>query len=217
MPSEPPTIAELWNSLDAEVWNKALKRYWDFIKPANLELERRLESLNRERIRSLDEQAWYDFLHDDYFRWKYTAANRYATTTRHLHRYIKEGRLDDLFSIKQRLLSLIPSNIRRGLLLASEIHGLGTAGASGLLALLYPENFGTVDQFAVKALCDVPDLADAEKIKKMNPEGLTCADGELLIHIMQQKAAENNKRCDSTFWTPRKVDKVLWTYGRSPD
>jgi hypothetical protein len=134
-----------------------------------------------------------------------------------LRRYIEEGRLDDLFSIKQRLLSLIPSNIRRGLLLAREIHGLGTAGASGLLALLYPANFGTVDQFAVKALRHMPDLTDAEKIKKMNPEGLTSADGELLISLLQRKAAQNNKQWDSAFWTPRKIDKVLWTYGRGPD
>jgi hypothetical protein len=68
MPVEPPTIAELWNSPEAELWNKALERYWDFIKPANLELERRLELLNHEWIQGLDEHAWFDFLHDEYFR-----------------------------------------------------------------------------------------------------------------------------------------------------
>ena len=214
MPANRPTISELWYSQDAKAWNQALDCYWELIKPTNLEVERRFESLDREWIRDLDEKAWYEFLHNEYFRWKYTAANRYATTTKRLRYYVEESRLDDLNRIKQRLVSLEPTDIRRGLSLAKEIHGLGTAGASGLLSLLYPETFGTVDQFVVKALRDVPGLTEAEKIKKMKPEGLTLADGELLIQIMQQKAAENNKWFSTSSWTPRKIDKVLWTYGR---
>lgn len=214
MPTDRPTVAELWDSRDAEAWDHALGRYWDFVKPSNLELERRLESLDREWIRELDEKAWYEFLRDEYFRWKYTAANRYATTTRHLQRYVEESRLDDLYRIKQRLVALEPTDVRRGLSLACEIHGLGPPGASGLLSLLYPETFGTVDQFAVKALRGVPRLAEALAVEKMAPLSLTPADGELLIRIMQRKAAENNKWFGALSWTPRKIDKVLWTYGR---
>jgi hypothetical protein len=39
-------------------------------------------------------QVWYEFLANEYFRWKYTAANRYATTTKQLAKYKKEGDLD---------------------------------------------------------------------------------------------------------------------------
>jgi hypothetical protein len=95
-----------------------------------------------------------------------------------------------------------------------QIRGLGTAGASGLLALMYPEAFGTVDQFAVKALRDVDNLAEEPLLAAMNPDGLNTKDGVLLINIMRRRAAQNNRLFNTDEWTPRKIDKVLWTYGR---
>jgi len=46
-------IVELWRSRDPRVWDEALTRYWDFVLPANFDLERRMESLDIERIRKL--------------------------------------------------------------------------------------------------------------------------------------------------------------------
>ena len=40
------------------------------------------------------------------------------------------------------------------------------------------------------------------------------ADAAALIAIMRRKAAENNQAFRTSTWTPRMVDKVLWTYGR---
>lgn len=122
------------------------------MQPRNTALERSLDTLDLERLRRLDAQGWYDFLKDEYFRWKFTAPNRYATTTRQLRRYIDDHALDDLDRIRKRLLTLDANDIRPGLETAHAIRGLGTAGASGLLALMYPRKFGTVDQFAVKAV-----------------------------------------------------------------
>jgi hypothetical protein len=116
--------------------------------------------------------------------------------------------------IRRRLLSLDPDDIRLGLKAGCDIRGLGTAGASGLLALMYPQKFGTVDQFAVKALRQVEDLPEAKSLARMNPENLTISDGVLLIEILRRKAADNNRIFKSETWTPRKLDKVLWTYGR---
>jgi hypothetical protein len=48
----------------------------------------------------------------------------------------------------------------------------------------------------------------------MNPEALTIADGVLLIELFRRKASDNNRLFNSDTWTPRKIDKVLWTYGR---
>ena len=79
---------------------------------------------------------------------------------------------------------------------------------------VYPTTFASDDQFAVKALRGVPGLPEAEKLLRMNPEGLTIRDGKLLIHIMTEKAQTNNALFDVTDWTRRKVDKVLWTYCR---
>jgi len=79
---------------------------------------------------------------------------------------------------------------------------------------MYPKNFGTVDQFAVKALRQVQSLPEEAAFARMNPEALTISDGALIIDILRRKAADNNCVFESDAWTPRKLDKVLWTYGR---
>jgi hypothetical protein len=43
---------------------------------------------------------------------------------------------------------------------------------------------------------------------------LTVKDGVVLIEIMRRKAAALNAAFEVDSWTPRKVDMVLWTYGR---
>ena len=50
----------------------------------------------------------------------------------------------------------------------------------------------------------------------MKPDSLTVKDGVVLIEIMRRKAAANNRLLGTDSWTPRKIDKVLWTYGRNP-
>jgi len=207
-------IADLWVSTSPKAWEDALERYWSFVQPRNLTLEQSLDTLDLERLRRMDANGWYKFLGDEYFRWKYTAPNRYASTTRQLRRYVDDDTLGDLDQIRKRLLTLDPDYIRSALETASAIRGLGTAGASGLLALMYPKTFGTVDQFAVKALRQVQGLPEAAALARMNPEALTISDGVLIIDILRRKAADNNRVFKSDAWTPRKLDKVLWTYGR---
>jgi hypothetical protein len=208
------TINELWYSRDENAWLQALQRYMRYVKPADVELVRELEPLDLGKVRQLDVQGWYDFLYHKYFRWKYTAPNRLATTRRSLAKYVETGTLDELFSIKEQLLSFPTHDIARWLRIASSIRGLGIAGASGLLTLMYPEHFGTVDQFVVKALRQVDDLPQRTDLERMNPDGLKLSDGVVLIQIMREKAAENNRVFRTSTWTPKKIDEILWTYGR---
>lgn len=208
------TIDELWNSANPDIWEKALQRYWEFVKPSNIALEHSMEELNANQLSRLDALGWYEFLKDQYFRWKYTANNRYATTTGSLRRYLNENALEELHNIKLRIISLDPSDIAYGLRTAQEIRGLGCAGASGLLSLLYPRSFGTVDQFAVKALREVGGLPEADVLQRMNENSLTTKDGVVLIQIMQRKATQLNQLLGTPEWTPRKIDMILWTYGR---
>lgn len=208
------TINELWHSRDERAWTQALERYMEYVKPTDVELVRELEPLNLDRVRQLDAQGWYEFLFHKYFRWKYTAPNRLATTRRSLSRYVETGTLDELFGIKEQLLSFPKQDIEQGLRIASSIRGLGIAGASGLLALMYPEHFATVDQFVVKALREVDGLPERAVLDRMNPEGLKLSDGVVLIQIMRSKAAENNRAFGTDTWTPKKIDEILWTYGR---
>ena len=214
-PKTSRTICELWDSAEPSDWEDALERYWCFVLPRNRDLERPLDDLDLERLRHLDARGWYSFLHDEYFRWKYTAPNRYATTTRWLHFYEEDQHtLADLDQIRQRLLTLNTDDIRSGLQVACRIRGLGTSGASGLLALMYPQRFGTADQFVVKALRQIERLPEAAALRRLNPEGLTIRDATMIVEILRRKAAENNRAFNVDTWTPRKIDKVLWTYGR---
>ena len=48
----------------------------------------------------------------------------------------------------------------------------------------------------------------------MNPDSLTISDGVLIIGVLRRKAADLNRIFNSAIWTPRKVDMVLWTFGR---
>ena len=73
---------------------------------------------------------------------------------------------------------------------------------------LYPAAFGTVDQFVVYALREVTTAADRASLERMNPIGLSLADGILLIRIMRDKAAALNAAYGGTDWTPCKIDMV---------
>lgn len=201
--------SKLWHSQSEDVWKLALERYWDYVRPENLELERSMNELKLKQIESFDPSAWYQFLLERYFRWKYTAPNRYATTTMHLKNYIKTGRLQELFEIKNLLLNFDMADIQAGLLAATKINGLGVAGASGLLSLMYPTAFATVDQFVVKALLDIPGVPQ-EPLNRMNPASLTIPDGIFLVSLMRQKAEECNRIFGGNYWSPRKIDMVLW-------
>jgi hypothetical protein len=99
------TISDIWNSRDENAWLQALERYWDYVKPVNAELEKELEALDVESVRRMSAQEWYDFLSHKYFRWKYTAANRLATTRKSLQKYMETNSLDGLLKIKGRLFS----------------------------------------------------------------------------------------------------------------
>jgi hypothetical protein len=179
-----------------------------------MEVEKSLDKLQIDRILRMDARGWYDFLHDEYFRWKYTAPNRLASTRKHLEKYQLEGRLDELDKIREQLLALNVDDIRAALIVVCRIKGLGTAGGSGLLSLMYPMSFATVDQFVVKALLGVPHLPEKDDLTQMDPESLTIKNGVLLIDILRRKSAALNNASSSGFWTPRKLEMVLWTYGR---
>jgi hypothetical protein len=206
-------INKLWSSHDEQAWLNALATYSSLIKASDQDLVELLEPLDLGRISRLTRKGWYRFLDTEYFRWKYTAANRLASTRKSLQTYLDADQLDDLFDIKRRLLRLSPDLIGSALDTAGSIRGLGIAGASGLLALLYPDYFATVDQFAVKALKKVKRLPEHVEIEGINPDRITRANGVLLIGIMRAKAARNNTDFETTSWTPRMIDQILWASG----
>jgi hypothetical protein len=122
--------------------------------------------------------------------------------------------MDELEQIQRMLFSFDRSDIKHGLEITQCIKGLGTAGASGLLSILFPRDFGTVDQFVVKSLLSIEGIPEHSIFEKMKSDSLKLHDGVLLIRIMQNKAKTLNERFGTDHWTPRQIDKVLWCVGR---
>jgi len=205
-------INKLWYSNDKSLWDKALASYFSsgLIKKDNVTLEREIHNLDPVTIKDMSTEQFYDWLYNVYFVWKYTAANRLATTRKSLSRYKFEKSMHELEQIHFNLFTFDINDINEGLKIANSIHGLGIAGASGLLAVLYPRYFGTVDQFVVKALRKIDSLLEKDLVIKMNPDNLTIKDGILLIKIMKYKAEELNSIFNSNKWTARDIDKILW-------
>ena len=207
--------SKLWDSSKESDWQNHLDRYWTFVKSSHLAIEKEFDSFDVNVLHDLNKKEWYEFLKNKYFYWKFTAPNRYKTTTNQLKKYLgPDDNLDNLYAIKQKLFQFDKEDIETGLKIAQQIRGLGPAGASGLLAVLFPSHFATVDQFVVKALSDVKYLPERKIITNMNPEQLKIKDGAILTSIMRKKAADLNQQFSTNRWTPRKVDMVLWVSSR---
>ena len=207
-------ISNLWNYGSETAWHEALEHYYELLNAEAKEVDSYMENICADEIAQLSVTEFYDFLYDRYFVWKYTAKNRLATTRKSLRQYVDENKLFELVDIQRRLFLADRSNIGRCLSIATEIRGLGPAGASGLLSILFPEDFGTVDQFVVKALREIDGFSHNTELAKMKPESLSIENGVLLIKIMREQARKLNKDFDTDFWTPRKIDMVLWAIGR---
>ena len=207
-------LKKLWYSGAESDWKSALGKYYDKLGQEQAVIENYFDRLDLAEVEAMNSEAFYDFLYNRYFVWKYTQKNRLATTRGCLRRYLDNGELSKLESIKERLFSASRLDIEKCLGVAEEIYGLGTAGASGLLSVLFPESFGTVDQFVVKSLCKIEHPVYNEVLRRMNPDGLKKSDGVILVNIMREKSSELNLKFNTAFWTPRKMDMILWSFGR---
>lgn len=206
------SLSQLWYNGDESEWEKALAHYHVLCK--NVTLDTFMAELDPETVKQMSVFEFYQFLHDKYFVWKYTAKNRLATTRSHLRKYLDGNQLEQLEQIHNQIFSTDRSKTTDMLTIVSSIKGLGIAGASGLLSILFPKQYGTVDQFVVLTLLTIDELPEHDCLCKMKPEVLSLKDGVLLEGIMRQKALELNQKFQTDKWTPRKIDMVLWAYGR---
>ena len=208
-------IQKLWNSESEGAWHIALNYYNDLLRDDAKEIENEIAIVKADTIKNLSVEEFYEFLYNKYFLWKYTQKNRLATTRKSLRRYKEENRWSELEDIQKRLFSADHSDIKNCLKIASEIRGLGAAGASGLLSILFPKDFGTIDQFVVRKLQELDEPTYNIYLDGMNPDSLKITDGVILINIMRDKAEELNKKFNTDFWTPRRIDMILWSFGRT--
>ena len=75
-------INEFWYSTNQKDWLNALDNYWASIGKNNIQLEQEMDNLEPNNVQNMNQQEWYNFLLNKYFRWKYQP-NRYATTTKY--------------------------------------------------------------------------------------------------------------------------------------
>ena len=205
------TIVNLWESKNQVDWKIALDKYGIYVKPENKDIEHELNNINSDSVKIMNKNEWYEFLLNKYFKWKFTVPDIYIHTTKYLKTYKENNELETLYKIKEQLFQFDKNDIKLGLEIAKQIKGLGVVGASGLLTILFPLYFGTVDQFVVKALNDVFSSSEESYIKKIEPKGLKIDDGAVLITIMRNKSDSLNKLFQTDFWTPRKIDMILWS------
>lgn len=207
-------IGYLWNCKDEIIWIRALEGYWKNFSLEQMRLEQKINDIQYRIIKDYTVEEFYNFLHDEFFVWKYTAKNRLATTRMNLQKYKIENRMNELEEIKYDIFSSDFSDVSQSIKTVMKIRGLGSSGASAFLAIMFPDKFGTVDQFVVKSLLKINGLKEDEVLSQMNPENLKIKDIEFVMEIMREKAKELNKCFNTNFWTPRKIDMVLWSIGR---
>ena len=207
-------LKALWYCDDENEWKNALNYYWDMLRANQVEIERYMDEISSDYVRDLSTEEFFDFLHDKYFVWKFTRKDHLSHLLGILEKYKNNNEMDKLESIHQRLFTTPKNNIENCLKVAKEIEGLGPAGASGLLAILFPEYFSTIDKFVVERLQEIDEPIYKDRLATMNPKDLKVKDGVILIQLMRDKAAELNEKFNTNFWTPRKIDMVLWAYGR---
>lgn len=82
---------ELWFRGSEREWRDLVEhQYWAQVSARHLDVERQFEHLDPGEIESLSTDEFFSWLHDQYFYWKYTSANRLATTRAALVRWHKE-------------------------------------------------------------------------------------------------------------------------------
>ncbi|MCR5345490.1 MAG: hypothetical protein K6E46_05520 [Lachnospiraceae bacterium] len=209
-------INHLWAEGSEKEWKEALGKYYNMPQVMNIsDLDREIDEAhnNLGGIRKMSGEAFYDFLHDKYFVWKYTAPNRLATTRMALEKQDK----NELAKIKNELFDIhdnIPDEIELLLKTVMQIKGLGTVGASGLLSILFPDEYCSVDQYSLESLCEIKSFSDETKriLKAIKPNSIKYKEGAFIEMILRDKAGELNKKFNTSEWTPRKMDMILWAY-----
>jgi len=207
-------INDLWNSRNQNYWELALDNYYSVVKKSNIDIEKELDNLDSNFVEEMSVEQFYDFLHDKYFVWKYTDSRFFKNIRSYFEKYLQNGKMSELEKIHNLIFEYDKENIEECLKNVEKINGLGIPGASGLLALLFPKYFGTVDKFVIQRLLEIKHFEKHSVIAKMNPDNIKLEDGVILIEIMREKSKELNEIFNTDYWTPRKIDKILWSIDR---
>ena len=212
-------INDLWDSRNERDWFIALDRCrLTLADRKDHELIEFFHTVDLEYVRGLGVQEWYDFL-VKYFHWQF-AGNRLQQKLRDLDK----NSFEQLFSVKSSLVAIDQRDLADArkclsLVRSARIRGLDYSCASGLLALLFKEWFGTADSCILESLWTIESLPEKRKMQEIlawvnTKNDWRDSDAALVINIMRRKAAQLNTAFGTNKWTPSGVSMILSTANR---
>ncbi len=221
-------LNELWHHGAEQDWEDAAQEYWSRPGVARQrELEERMDRVHESRAEILSsEDNFYRFLFEDLYPWKMDPT-RIVPQQRNLEKYHMDtpagiDRLRQyLLSSARKLGSLAVDKMFKRM---TPVGGMGIPVASGCLAVLFPEYFGTLDRFCLRGFLTVDD-DPATEFFRLTDEVVSNPDeffgkyeqesrlhvAKLMTLLYRQKAESLNERFRTTAWIPRRIEKVVWT------
>lgn len=207
------SIQDVWTSGDESIWLAQIATYWERVGGQKKKaLEEELDSLKIQSVRDFTNEEWRDFLAIKYIPWKHSPGPFWASIQKKfIAKYESAESLNRLSANKRRIFGSSPEMIIDLLRTVDEIYQFGIPSASGLLSLLFPLHFGTVDRFAMESLQRIEEFKNDLAIQRIDSKNIRLGDAVRAISIMRAKALENNRIFKTNYWTSRRIDMVLWS------
>lgn len=206
------SIQDVWTSEENSVWCAQIDAYWKYIEAQGKKaLEEEMANLNSQLISDSTDGAWRDFLANKYIPWKHSPGRFWRSMQKKfIARYAVQEQQTLLSTVKSRIFACNRGMTKELLDIVDEIYQFGIPSASGLLSLLFPSHFGTVDRFAIESLQRIEEFKGDIEIQRIKPKSISLNDAVHAISIMRVKALENNKLFGTDYWTARRIDMVLY-------
>jgi hypothetical protein len=215
MPFRTLTPTTLWYSKDSEPWDALLKAYWQ--QPTvrrTLRIHKELEHLDRDKVLGQDDEGWYRWLRDEFVPWKFAGLYPKKRQEGIDKQWATESGKSVISHVRRDMQAVMDSGgFTEALSLVREIDGIGMSAGSAIVALLFPELCATADSRVVRFLRQIFDLPEQPKLRSIrDPKNLRSCDAVTIVQIVQRKSVELNKKFDLQCWTPRLVERCLWTF-----
>ena len=205
-------IKDIWNCNEEGKWKDAEEEYSKRINQVAI-IEKKFEQMTTEEILDLSPDKFYIFLRDMYFPWKFTGVYlkprlENLKTIENKKMQIKDV-IDDLKELQTRIedkKELNDDDMSNAIRNLQKIPGIGPSAATGLLSILFPTHFGTIDKFVAINLKKVGyDISEQDCIN------ISVENAINMENILLKKVKKMNTDMNTDYWTPRRLDKILWS------
>jgi hypothetical protein len=206
---------ELWHSNSPEPWDALIGAYWR--QPTvrrTLQIHKELEHLDREEVLGRAPEDWYQWLRDSFMPWKFEA-HRVPVRQRDIDgQWATASGREDIERVRRTMVvAMERGGFEEAVSLAKSIKGIGVSAGSAMVTLLFPGRCATGDDRVVGFLRAVPDLPEHQEILGISdPKQLRICEATVISRIAGSKAADLNGKFGVQCWTPRLVERSLWTY-----